>query len=1148
MRFPRFLLPGLLSWLLTWLLVGAAAAQGGVADKTADATVAGGEPVTIEMAESLIENAGTIRKDDTAGAHVLRTYQTSLELLRDEQRAIAEAENFQRILRTAGDETAALKQGLAQFAARQTPSPAESLRWRQLGRDELAHDLAGKKAGLVELQSRLAGIGGQITTLQARPAQLREDLAEAKDRLLSLQQTQQAEPAQDALGRARYFRNRAELQQITARIRKLSLENVSSGERLSLLTLQAQVLEAQIAFLEGAVEQIQSLLDAQLRTRGIQAREQASEISRQAANKHPLIQEAAQRNAALALKQGETSSLLEQTRLQIRSLRKMVTRMNREYRRTLAELELGGSSAATGQFLYRQRQSLADMIFSDVYNQRPSAIKRQLLAVQADQFAMEDEISALRDGEPSADSLVEKFAAANPDLDLLPKSERDQVRAELAKLLRDRVELLEQVGDGDEEISEVLQDLAQALKQVQHKGGEYAQFLSGKQWLVPSNPAIGVEWFTRLGAALKGLFSPALWHKGGEVLGDAWQGAPWLGTMLLLLIAGLLFQRRNLKQRLKAIAGEVGRFYSDRFSLTAKAMLITVLLALPLPLLIGGLHLLLVSFPGFSIRALVGYGLVLFGFHVFGVLLLDALFLPYGVAESHLRMKPETLAVTRRNLTWWTPVVIVGGAGIVLTRLHGGASQYYDTIGLLAFVVVALALAGFLWRTLQLRPANSVRQQQSGDEAETPRRLWVTVLCLFFVAVALAALAGYYYTAEQLATVVVDTMWVIGAGVLSYRLALRWQKLARSKLARARAWRRFEATRKEKSEREATEAAGEVMPELQEQMALDDVDARIKSLLRVVHILLVGAAVLWLWHKFFPVEALLDSVELWQRVAHTDSGERLVPVTLKHLLLALMIGALSWTVARNLPALMELVLEPIKLDAGNRYAATRLLVYVVYVVGLVLLMNTIGISWGDLQWLVAAMGVGLGFGLKEIFANLISGLILLFERPIRVGDSVTINNDSGVVSRIQMRATTITDFDNKELIIPNQTLIVEPVINWTLTDQVTRIKFLVGIAYGSDTEKALEVMTDTVSSCERVLAEPPPTIFFVEFGDSSLNFEVRVFVHERVNRMPVLHSLHMRLDKALRENGIEIPFPQRDLHLRSVEEGFSFAPPTPAGP
>jgi potassium efflux system protein len=199
-------------------------------------------------------------------------------------------------------------------------------------------------------------------------------------------------------------------------------------------------------------------------------------------------------------------------------------------------------------------------------------------------------------------------------------------------------------------------------------------------------------------------------------------------------------------------------------------------------------------------------------------------------------------------------------------------------------------------------------------------------------------------------------------------------------------------------------------------------------------------------------------------------------------------------------------------------------------------LNIIGWKWSQIQWLVAALSVGLGFGLQEIVANFVSGLIILFERPVRVGDTVTVGQLSGTVSRVRIRATTITDWDRKEIIVPNKAFITEQVINWTLADPITRVVVPVGIAYGSDYELAQKVMEDTLHSLPLVLDEPKPEVFFIGFGDSSLDFSLRVHSRQLSDRLPLMHAVHQAILKALRENGIESPFPQRDLHNRSTVE------------
>jgi potassium efflux system protein len=219
---------------------------------------------------------------------------------------------------------------------------------------------------------------------------------------------------------------------------------------------------------------------------------------------------------------------------------------------------------------------------------------------------------------------------------------------------------------------------------------------------------------------------------------------------------------------------------------------------------------------------------------------------------------------------------------------------------------------------------------------------------------------------------------------------------------------------------------------------------------------------------------------------------------------------------------------------GERYAYATILKYGITLVGIALALGTIGVSWSNIQWLVAAVGLGLGFGLQEIFANFISGLIILFERPIRVGDTVTVGDISGTVTRIRIRATWITGFDRKELVVPNKEFVTNKLVNWSLSDAILRVEVPVGIAYGSDTQKAMEVLHRVAHENQHALEEPRPQVLFLGFGDSALLFELRVFSPDVERRLLIKHELHLAVDAAFRAAGIEIAFPQRDLHLRSV--------------
>ncbi|MBW2686299.1 MAG: mechanosensitive ion channel, partial [Deltaproteobacteria bacterium] len=311
-----------------------------------------------------------------------------------------------------------------------------------------------------------------------------------------------------------------------------------------------------------------------------------------------------------------------------------------------------------------------------------------------------------------------------------------------------------------------------------------------------------------------------------------------------------------------------------------------------------------------------------------------------------------------------------------------------------------------------------------------------------------------------------------------------------------------------------------------------------------------------IWGDLAPATRILQQVELWtvtQTVIESEldpSGverfsteAQLVAITLADLFRSFLIGLLTLALIRALPGLLAATLFR-RLGPGERYAYSTIVKYAIVLGGLALAFDAIGIGWSSIQWLVAAVGLGLGFGLQEIFANFISGLIILFERPIRVGDTVTVGAVSGTVTKIRIRATWITAFDRKELIVPNKEFVTGQLINWTLSDAVLRIEIPVGIAYGSDTKLAIEVLDRVARESRRVLRDPAPQVLFLGFGDSSLSFELRVFVRHVAQLWRTRHELHMSIDEAFREAGIEIAFPQRDLHLRSLPADLKL----PSGP
>jgi len=230
------------------------------------------------------------------------------------------------------------------------------------------------------------------------------------------------------------------------------------------------------------------------------------------------------------------------------------------------------------------------------------------------------------------------------------------------------------------------------------------------------------------------------------------------------------------------------------------------------------------------------------------------------------------------------------------------------------------------------------------------------------------------------------------------------------------------------------------------------------------------------------------------------------------------------------------------MGAGARDAMVTIIGYVMFIVALIAGLSVAGFNFGNIAIMAGALSVGIGFGLQNIVNNFVSGLILLFERPIRKGDWIVVGTTEGLVKDIHIRSTRIQTFDRSDVIVPNSELISNQVTNWVLSSKTGRAIIPVGVAYGTDTEKVRDILLAIAEDNENVVktgSSPKPTVLFREFGDSSLNFELRVFLSNVGSRLSVVSEINFAIDKAFREEDIEIPFPQRDLHVKSLPEKYN---------
>jgi len=461
-------------------------------------------------------------------------------------------------------------------------------------------------------------------------------------------------------------------------------------------------------------------------------------------------------------------------------------------------------------------------------------------------------------------------------------------------------------------------------------------------------------------------------------------------------------------------------------------------------------------------------------------------------------------------------------------------SESWNRLGrviLLALLVIAAVFSASVFR-----PKGSLYNNATDNENPRTKLRYVGYFVAISIPLVLAAIAviGYYYSSIRIGESLVKTIALAILIILLYSGAMRFLLVRRRNLRYEQLVHQRNQARLAAEQKDVSLAAGAsselIEIDLQNEPGLDitDVSRQARELTAVIFVVIAGGILLSIWQYMLPATKIMDEIQLWD----VRISGRTEFVTLRDVMFSSIIFLMTYFGVRNMPGMLELLLlQRLPLDAGARYAVTSIFRYILLVFGAILALGYLKIPWSNYSWLLAAISVGLGFGLQEIVANFVSGLILLLERPVRVGDVVTIDGTTGIVSRIQMRATTVTNWDNQELVVPNKDLITGKLLNWTLSSVVNRLSLQFGVAYGTDPSFVRQIVLDAITSNRALLKEPKPMVTFEEFGDSSLNFTLRCCVSTIERRWQIIHELNVAINTVLKEHSIEIPFPQRDLHI-----------------
>lgn len=730
-------------------------------------------------------------------------------------------------------------------------------------------------------------------------------------------------------------------------------------------------------------------------------------------------------------------------------------------------------------------------------------------------------IDAAQDMLADIDAQFDDGDVIDDDADTPAPAEQAPIEQQLRRLLE------AMTTDVDRGLTDTLIPLGVQFNVLSRQIDDYDRLISKNLlWIRSEKPVRLADLPTVLRVAER--FETARLRKVVRSLLDSMLSRPLITTGFFLASLIFIFLHRRFVVRLTALGNSVSGANAFRLWPTVQSLIYTVCAALPVWLpLAAGSWLLSEFAPAESTEANIAEAVFVAGLVFLPLEMLRQLIRPRGVAVAHFGWSRTVIDPLQRAVrrTAWLGLGLVFLARFL--QLERSAHSEIVSLDRLVFTLLMAFVAILLWGLLDAKKGVTAALVTTRPGGALARLLWLWRPLVIAIPVLLAGLnlAGYVFAANQLAVSLYKSIWaVVGATVLQ-GFAMRWLLVSKRRIA-------VQQLKERSALKEQAEATGTTSDTLHvNQMKLADIDQQTRRLIDAVVFVGIAAVLLWVWSPILPALSLLDSVVLWQQVS--ADGSVMSVVTLNNVLIAIPTLIFTLILVQNAPGLLEAaLLRRLPLDNATRYAITTLTSYVVAFCGFLLAAGTLGLRWSSVQWLAAGLSVGLGFGLQEVVANFVCGLILLFEQPIRVGDVVTLDSVSGVVSRIRIRATTVTTWERQEYVIPNKDLITGRVINWTLSDSVNRAELTVGVAYGSDTRRVIDLLRELCTGISEILNEPAPIITFEEFGDSTLNIVVRFYLASLDNRLGTISELHNQIHERFNTEGIEIAFPQVDIHMK----------------
>ncbi len=992
-------------------------------------------------------------------------------------------------------------------------------------RNQEEADLAKDKGKLQEWSDRLTVEKNTIGQVSEKMVMDARRLNEVRADLLAL-----ADVAEDDIGNhTKMLSLQSERERLKAESKLNELRQQSHNLLVELFGMEVDVAQKAVQSRSTLLTVWQAEIQQRRQQEAAQTRQDAQDAMGLTQTLPKMIQDQFDLNIALSTELEEITREEADLTQQYESYKARLNALETDFATTKKRFELTELTEAMGLTMRKKRLNLPS---ANLYIEDASARDSRMSEISEKLIDLDEMLRELS----SPTALVQRLVGSVSFLSDVDLQSFDQ---KIQELIADRIEILEKLKSGYNRIFKLLQDIGFTTQTIVDTANNFGELLDRHLLWIRSSKPLGPKDLLTVKNAIGWFFGPDAWYQIWQDLRRSLQRHWHLWSIGIFIALVLMLARQREIGKISEINTSVlQQPLQDSITLTLKVLGLTVLLAFFWPYMMAFPAIVIAKLAQTELhtRAVTG-GLLEAARSFFVMGLAYHICRKDGLAQVHFRWNESARQTLIHNLNWSIPI-IVGSSFIVAAMAAVPEIEYGEVLGKIALIVTAVATAIFFARILRFKGGitSLLIQEYPKNWLTRLRYVWYPLVIVVPVVAIYLTIQGYAYSALEIRHLMHLTAALVFGLVVFNALVLRLLMLGRRQIALKKARMAQQLQQEKTLDTDAgpspTTTDADASALMESTIGMGTIDEQTRTLLRTGTFIL-GLVSLWaIWSPVFPALGILQNVKLWSYTTVVDGASQLRAITLADVALAAILIAITVIAVRNLPGLLEMILlKSLPLDPGARYAYASISRYTLTAVGVFVALNTLGIRWSSLQWLVAALGVGIGFGLQEIIANFICGLIILFERPIRVGDVVTVGTTDGVVTKIRIRATTIRGWDGKELLVPNKEFITTRLLNWSLSDQVIRVLVTVGVAYGSDVDKALALMKEAAVEHENVLEDPEPTTSFDSFGDNSLLLTLRAYLGSVDYRVSTTTDLNRAINRKFAEAGLEISFPQRDVHL-----------------